>query len=93
MDVIPYIELLKSYLVLDRSGKVVYYMKPYSSVLKFAKKHQLTLVRNIVLLLAGSLLLYFRYWVMNFTQPVFRPIDNPHSFAETFIERVIVFYF
>ena len=62
------------------------------SLKSFAKRHQLVLVRHIMLLLTGSLLLYFRCWIMNFTQPNFREIDNPHSFADSFIERVNVLH-
>lgn len=71
------------------SSKISSYNRTSMSLTTFAKKHQLVLVRHIMLLLAGSLLLYFRCWIMNFTQPVFREIDNPHSFAESFIERVL----
>ncbi|CAH1403315.1 unnamed protein product, partial [Nezara viridula] len=70
------------------SSKISSYNRTMSLTM-FAKKHQLVLVRHIMLLLAGSLLLYFRCWIMNFTQPVFREIDNPHSFAESFIERIL----
>lgn len=89
MDVLPFIQFIKLYIFPERSRKVMHCQKSRLQFVAFLKKNQMMLVRHTLLLLTGGFLLFLRCWVMNFTQPIFREVDNPHSFAETFFERVL----
>lgn len=40
-------------------------------------------------MLTGILLLYLRFKIMGFSMPVFKPLDNPASFMDSFLLRII----
>ena len=47
------------------------------------------LLRHMVLLLSGLSLLFVRWRVMASSAPTFQRVDNPASFADSFLTRVI----
>jgi hypothetical protein len=60
-------------------------------VLGVSKELQLRplLFRHMVLLLSGLLLLFVRWRVMASSVPTFQRVDNPASFADSILTRVI----
>ncbi|XP_014244054.1 transmembrane and TPR repeat-containing protein 4 isoform X2 [Cimex lectularius] len=53
------------------------------------REHHFMILRQIILFTAGSLMVYFRCWIMNFEAPNFQKIDNPASFADSIFTRFI----
>jgi hypothetical protein len=60
-------------------------------VLGVSKELQLRplLFRHMVLLLSGLLLLFVRWRIMASSAPTFQRVDNPASFADSILTRVI----
>lgn len=49
------------------------------------------ITRNLILVISGIVILYFRLKVMNFEGPIFTSIDNPASFSESIFVKVNIF--
>ncbi|KAL1140813.1 hypothetical protein AAG570_000741 [Ranatra chinensis] len=45
--------------------------------------------RHSMLLIGVSILLYSRWWIMEFKTPTFQKVDNPASFVDTLFSRVM----
>lgn len=68
------------------------FLKPtnfFSEIRYFIRFKKHLLIRCTILLSSAVVLLMLRFQVMEFTTPTFKPIDNPASFMDNIIFRII----